>query len=94
MISKRRKLYMYRKNNHLCVNCGEKTDGGTVTRCIRCAQIERIKANERYAKLSPEEKNKKYQQQQEWRRNNPQKVAKYAERKTEYNRRYKEKYEW
>lgn len=87
------KIYKYRKDNHLCVNCGDKAEDGS-TRCIRCMQIERVKAHERYINLSPEEKHEKYLRQKRWRFNHPEKIEEYAKRKTEYNRRYKNKYEW
>lgn len=89
-----KKLYNYRKENGLCVNCGERRDGGTATRCLRCAQIERVKAHDRYERLTPEEKKHNYFVKKKWLQEHPEKVAEYAKRKSEYNRRYKEKYEW
>lgn len=85
-----KKLYNYRKENGLCVNCGEILDGGTATRCLRCAQIERVKAHERYERLSPEEKAKKRQRECEWRKRNPEKVAIYKSRQVQYNKKYRE----
>lgn len=90
-------LYDYRRKNGLCVNCGERAVQGK-SRCIGCAQIECAKAKIRYAALSPKEKHMRYLRESEWRDRNPERVATYKSRQTQYNKKYREAckngYEW
>lgn len=86
-MDRKKKWYLYRKENHLCVNCGERTNGGN-TRCERCRQILAVKEKERYEKLSDDEKHEKYLKNLAWRKKNPDKVAVYSKRKSDYNRKY------
>lgn len=91
----KRELYHYRRENGLCVNCGEPAVEGK-TRCVSCAQFECAKAKSRYASLTPQEKHMRYLREMRWRKRNPEKVAIYKSRQTQYNKRYKEslKNEW
>ncbi len=41
------KIREYRKENHLCVVCGEEA-AATMTKCWRCYQIEIVKARAKY----------------------------------------------
>ena len=88
-------LYIYRINNHLCVNCGEKTDTGK-TRCLRCAQIacakERLRREEKIAMYGDDYRRAKNEYMKRWREENPDKVAVYKSRKQEYNKRYNRGY--
>lgn len=61
-MDRKRKWYLHRKENHLCVNCGNPTEGGN-TRCEECRQILAAKQKERYSKLTPEQRHQKYLQQ-------------------------------
>lgn len=91
------KLYKYRKENGLCVNCGDTAVPGK-TRCIGCAQIERVKAKNRAeTRIKDKRRLTAYRKQKnkymkEWREKNPDKVAVYKSRRPEYNKRYKEGY--
>lgn len=88
----KKELYQYRLKKHLCVNCGEKTDTGK-TRCLRCAQIacakERLRREEKIAKYGDDYRRAKNEYNRKWREENPDKVAVYKSRRSEYNRNYK-----
>lgn len=86
-----RPLYQYRRENGLCVNCGERAVPGK-SRCTSCAQVECIKARIRYAALSPREKHMRYLRESEWRDRNPERVAAYKLRQPQYNKKYREAY--
>lgn len=83
------RIYEYRKKQGLCVNCGEVAASGK-TRCIRCAQIEAVKALDRYHhKVHTDAyRDARSQYEKKWRESNPEKMAMYKSRKSEYNRRY------
>ena len=93
----KKEKYLYCKEHHLCVDCGQPTDGIT-TRCEACKEFIRKKENVRYHKLSAEEKKKRAQYHREWLEKHPEKVALYKSRIPEYGKRYREKektrYEW
>lgn len=88
-------LYKYRRQNHLCVNCGERADGNK-SRCIRCAQIETVKAHirreEKIKMYGDDYRRAKNEYMKKWKKKNPEKVAVYKSRKGEYNRNYKKGY--
>lgn len=92
-----KELYQYRKDNGLCVNCGDRAVMGK-TRCISCAQIDAVKAKYREEnRIKDKRRLTAYRKQKnkylkEWREKNPDKVAVYKSRKSEYNKRYKEGY--
>lgn len=91
------KLYQYRKENGLCVNCGDKAVPGK-TRCVGCAQIDAVKAKDREERRTRNKhwvtayRKRKNAYMREWKEKNPDKVEVYKSRKSEYNRRYKEGY--
>jgi hypothetical protein len=89
----RKEKYQYRKQNGLCVICESPAVSGK-TRCAMCAKIYNTKARMRYEKLTPEEKEKISEYWKKWWNAHPEKVAVYNSRKSEYNRRYREGYEW
>ena len=89
--------YWYRKEHHLCVNCGRPNDNGK-TRCEECNEFIKLKQNERYKNLPAEEKARRVQKHREYLEQNPEKVALYKSRQPIYGKRYREKektrYEW
>ena len=79
--------YKYRKENGLCYTCGDRAEPGK-SRCLRCLQIEAAKE-----KMRREEKGDDYRQarreyMKKWQDENPERMAEYKRRKSEYNRRY------
>ncbi len=93
----KKELYQYRKDNHLCVDCGDRAQMGK-TRCLGCSQIMNVKQRIRYAEWSDEQKETKQAYRKGYLESHPEKVALYKSRKSEYNQRYKERektrYEW
>lgn len=89
----RKEKYQYRKQNGLCVRCGSTAVDGKI-RCDVCAKMESIKQRIKYAERTPEQKAKKREYLKKWLADHPERVAVYNSRKSEYNRRYREGYEW
>lgn len=89
----KKERYQYKKQNGICVNCDNPAVAGK-TRCAVCAKIDSIKNKMRYAELTQEEKAKKSEYLKKWWNEHPDKVTVYRSRKSEYNRRYREGYEW
>ena len=84
------KTYKYRKENGLCVCCGEIAQKGK-TRCMRCLQIAAAKQKDYEARKMAENPNyyaERYQYQKKWLKENPDKQKKYKERKHIYNAKY------
>lgn len=90
-----KRLYDYRRQNGLCVMCGEVSEKGK-SRCLWCAQKEAGKSRMRYEenikKYGDEYRQTKREYLEEWKKKNPEKMETYRKRKPEYNRRYKEGY--
>ena len=86
-----RELYLYRKANGLCWGCGEIAEPGK-TRCLRCAQIatakEKMRREENIKLYGDDYRQAKREYQKSWAMKNPEKVAVYKDRKSEYNRKY------
>lgn len=78
------KLYVYRRENGLCVYCGEYAEGGK-SYCLKCRQIMSVKQKIAYHNSSDEKKRANYERQQEWRKNHPKNVEAYKKKKREYN---------
>ena len=85
------KYQQYRKDNGLCLDCGEMAAKGK-TRCIRCLQIIAAKQKMREhqkREADPEGyREAKNRYRRNWEEKNPDKVAVYRQRKSEYNKRY------
>lgn len=77
----------YRRSNHLCIVCGDRAEEGH-TRCTGCLQIEAVRARERYAHMSAEQKRAKQEYRKKWLEKNPDKAKTYKARRHEYNMRY------
>ena len=77
--------YEYRKNNGLCVSCGDRAEPGKM-KCIGCYQIDAIK---RMHRMEDEEYREKYQAyQHEYQKRYREKHPISKDKKSEYNRRY------
>ena len=81
------KYYQYRKENGLCVSCGDRAVPGK-TRCVGCLQIAAVKQKQRYRDGGDAYREAKYRYVKKWQEEHPEKVAVYKSRRTEYNRRY------
>ena len=85
-----RRLRAMRKAQGLCYNCGEPTGGKT--RCEWCLKKMALAQKERERKklelLGDDYRQAKREYMKKWLAENPDKVAVYKSRKSEYNRRY------
>lgn len=85
------KYQLYRKANGLCISCGEIAVPGK-TRCIGCLQVaaakQRIKYQERIAADPESFRRERREYVKKWQERNPEKVALYKSRKSQYNRKY------
>ena len=79
--------YQYRKENGLCVSCGDRAVPGR-TRCIGCLQVAAAKQKIRYQERGEEYRKAKYEYVKKWQKNNPERMEVYKSRKSEYNKRY------
>lgn len=89
-MSAKTKLYHERKAQGLCVDCGGKPVENR-TRCERCAAFNRMYRREKYARMTPEQKQHQKEVHARWVAAHPDRVAEYRKRKKLYNRRYAEK---
>ena len=80
------KYQKYRKDNGLCIGCGEVAAPGK-SRCFRCLQIIAVKQKARYHD-DPEYRERKKEYQKKWVEKNPDRMAVYRGRKSMYNRKY------
>ena len=78
------KYQQYRKDNGLCIACGDPTNNGK-TRCDMCLKIIATRQKDRYHN-DPEYRKRKLEYQRQWVEKNPEKMAVYRERKYTYNR--------
>lgn len=79
--------YKYRKENGLCVSCGDRAVPGK-TRCLGCLQIAAAKQRMRYQDGGDAYRKAKYQYVKKWQKENPEKMEVYKSRRSEYNKRY------
>lgn len=88
----RKERYEKLKSQGLCVVCGDPAVTGK-TRCEFCAGKDRYKSKIRRDQMTPQEKERKKEYLKKWIERNPEKMAVYESRKSEYNRRYRNGYE-
>ena len=87
-----KELYHQRKALGLCIVCSSPAVDGK-TRCALCAKMDRYKEKIRRDKMTQQQKEKRKEYLKNWQKNNPEKMAIYESRKSEYNRRYRNGYE-
>ena len=70
--------YYYRRDNHLCVKCGEALpEGYTLKMCEICRKFTQVKQRMRYAQWSDERKARSKAYHQKWWKEHPEAMAKY-----------------
>ncbi len=87
------KRYYERKERGLCVICGTTNAIPGKTRCEFCAKRNNYMCKGYRAKQTPQQIEARKEYMKEWRKNNPEKMAVYKSRTSEYNRRYRNGYE-
>lgn len=90
----RKKKYEKMKSQGLCVICGYTPAVPGKTRCEFCAKRNNYMCKIYRTKWTQQQIEKRKEYMKEWRKNNPEKIKIYESRKSEYNRRYREGYEW
>lgn len=84
------KYQIAKREKGICLTCDEPAVPGK-TRCKRCLEITAVKQKMYYQnkiKNDPLYLKKRREYIKQWEKKNPDKVAVYKERRTEYNRRY------
>lgn len=76
------KTYARYRAEGLCVNCGKPAEDGKC-RCAECRIKNSAKQKKAYQNLSDEQKEACYSRQQNWRKDNPERVEEYKKRRRE-----------